>query len=38
MIPVEAIRTSSHQFNVDVTGLQYPALEDGYGMDVGKDH
>lgn len=24
-------RTSSHQFKVDVTGFQYPALEGGYG-------
>lgn len=24
-------RTSSHQFRVEVTGLQYPTLDGGYG-------
>lgn len=30
-------RTSSHQFSVEVTGLQNPAFAGGYGM-KGKDH
>lgn len=27
------IRTSSHQFKVDVTGFQYPSLVGGYGIE-----
>ena len=34
---LSAAYTSSHQFSVDVTGLQYPSLEGGYGIWGRKD-
>ena len=35
---LSAAYTSSHQFSVDVTGLQYPSLEGGYGICGREDH